>query len=114
MADFELDPDGLHATAGDVEGELAGLDTPRQSLSTTTDEAVGSVESDQIAGQLLNVWNHTFAPVLEGTEQRVNNLGTGLRNVANEYGNGDQRMARSAVAGLDDAPSIEITDAKEI
>lgn len=114
MTTYELDPDGLHDTARDLEAELAGLESPRAALSAAIDAAAGAAEDARIVGELINVWNYIFAPQVEGGEQRIAALAAGLRNVGTEYDDGDERMVRAAVDGLDDAPTVEITDAKEV
>lgn len=114
MTTYDLDPEGLRGVAASTASALDPLETHRSDCSTAIDEAAGSVQSAEVAGALLNVWNLLLAPQFEGVEQRLLKMTTGLRNAASHYDQGENDMIDDAVRSTDATVELDITDAKQV
>ncbi|GAA1125314.1 DUF6507 family protein [Citricoccus alkalitolerans] len=114
MTTYDLDPDGLRGVATSTASALEPLETHRSDCSTAVDEAAASVQSAEVAGALLNVWNLLLAPQFEGVEQRLAKMTTGLTNAASHYEQGDNGMIEDAMRSTDETVELDITDAKQV
>lgn len=114
MTDYDLDPQGLRDVATSTASTLEPLETYRSDCSTAVDEAAGSVQSAEVAGALLNVWNLLLAPQFEGVEQRLLKMTTGLKNAAAHYEQGNNDMIDNAMRSTDETVELDITDAKQV